>query len=158
MTQKSRPAKDITLSYKQFQILRESFLDAGMLEAMALTSTAANRADFHIGRKLEDWPSSDSMTTGGGSAQPNSAARKRRTTPIEKTADVERKILAVHAAADRRFGDRRIPIAAMASELARSENLGFAEPTIRQILNGTHPPARRLGIGRWQPKSSRGNG
>ncbi len=38
------------------------------------------------------------------------------------------------------------------------KNLGFAEPTIRQILNGTYSPARRLGIGRWQPKSSRGNG
>jgi hypothetical protein len=65
------------------------------------------------------------------------------------------KIETVHAVAQRRFGEQRTRLAnaVMAAELAKPEhNLGYAEGTIRQILNGTYGPAKKLGIGPFEPK------
>jgi hypothetical protein len=80
---------------------------------------------------------------------------KRRRIPAEKTLELRNRIEKVHAVARRRFGEQktRLANAVMAAELAKPEhNLGYAEGTIRQILNGTYGPAKKLGIGPFEQK------
>jgi hypothetical protein len=79
----------------------------------------------------------------------NANDRKRRRQLPEEISGLRNRIESVHAAA-RRLCSRlktRPENAAMAAELAKPQyRLLFAEETIRQILNGTYRPAKKLGF------------
>ena len=78
----------------------------------------------------------------------------RRSVAPERTAKLKLKIQRVHAKAHGLFdGKERWPnYTAMAKEIARDKTLEFDEGTIRQILNGTYPPAKKMNIGRFEPQ------
>jgi hypothetical protein len=93
---------------------------------------------------------------------PLGAQKKERREDAGEAALRKAKYQQVHAVARRMFGNRAsVPdTAAMAEELAKPQHkMGFKEVTIRQILNGAYPPAKRMGLGRFEsqrPKHKNG--
>jgi hypothetical protein len=81
--------------------------------------------------------------------------KQRRIAP-EKTLALQNRIEKVHAVARRLWGQQKThpEFAVMAAELAKPQHqLGYSEETIRHILNGTYPPAKKLEFGRFELKS-----
>jgi hypothetical protein len=76
------------------------------------------------------------------------AGNKKRTSEPSDVAMRLNRYQSVHAAARSLYGHQaELPsFDLMANELAKPEHkLGFKKETIRQILNGTYPPARQIG-------------
>jgi hypothetical protein len=100
------------------------------------------------------WPGN-----GKPAARASTNNQKGRQIAPEKAATLRNKIEMVLAVARRRFGEQEPtpPDTAMAAELTKPEHkLEYDQGTIRQILNGTYSPAKRLGIGPFKSnKSSR---
>lgn len=75
-------------------------------------------------------------------------AKKTRTRPKEDVALLQNRIESIIADAHRLDPGHRIPLRALAAELAidPAKNHGYRTDTIRQILSGTYRPMKRLEI------------
>lgn len=81
--------------------------------------------------------------------------RKRRRQLPEEISRLRNRIENVFAVARRVYEKQEScpEYAVMAAELAKPQyQLGYSEGTLRQIFNGTYRPAKRLALGRFEPK------